>query len=311
MSRHIMQSVLWEKFKTLYGTPTVRAGGVLYTKHKVPFTSYYYGYCPKVDPFTINFEELKNSLNENSCIALQFDVPNVIKGSVEEKNALEIFNSQCEKSPRSEFAEGNLLLDLTASDEDLLKNMQYKQRYNLNYAERKGVTVRKYNNPEDFDAFFSLYKETGDRQKFYFRPKNYLYQVWSVFREAGNAELLLAEYDGIPLAGWMLLYTDNVLYYPYGGSTERMKSLQANALLGWEAIKFGKSIKCELFDMWGAAKDPCDKNDPYYGFTQFKSKYGAKHVVYIDSYVLIMKEPIYRMFYTANNFRWKVLNILR
>ena len=311
MKKHVMQSELWEKFKREYGTPTVRAGGVLYTKHQIPFTSHYYGYSAKVNPFDINFEELKRSLKENSCVALQLDVPNVVRGSPEEPGALEILKVTCEESPRSEFAEGNLLLDLAKSEEDLLRDMHYKQRYNLNYSVKKGVSIRRFSKETDFDIFYDLYKETGDRQKFYFRPRAYLKGVWDVFRAAGVAEILIAEYEGQPLSSWMLLNYDGVLYYPYGGSTERLKNLQANSLIGWEAIKYGKENNCETFDMWGAAKNMEDTNDPYYGFSQFKARFGAKHVIYINSYVYVLNETVYRIFFAANNLRWKVLNVLR
>jgi lipid II:glycine glycyltransferase (peptidoglycan interpeptide bridge formation enzyme) len=81
--------------------------------------------------------------------------------------------------------------------------------------------------------------------------------------------------------------------------------------LGWEAIKFGKKMGCELFDMWGAAEDMSKKSDPYYGFSVFKEKFGARHVTYIDSYDFVINEPMYKMFTTANNIRWKLLEILK
>jgi hypothetical protein len=127
MKRHILQSQVWQEFKNSFGTPAIMAGGVLYTKHKIPFTNFNYAYCPRVNPVDINFEELKKSLTENLCSAIHFDVPNVIKGSVEEKNAIEIFDKNCEKSSRDEFAKANFLLDLTATEGELFNTMSNKQ----------------------------------------------------------------------------------------------------------------------------------------------------------------------------------------
>ena len=95
------------------------------------------------------------------------------------------------------------------------------------------------------------------------------------------------------------------------GSTERDKDVQASCLLGWEAIKFGKSKGCGLFDMWGASEDMSNKSDPYYGFSVFKEKFGATHVNYIDSYDYVINNSLYKMFTLANNVRWKLLSILR
>jgi lipid II:glycine glycyltransferase (peptidoglycan interpeptide bridge formation enzyme) len=311
MKRHILQSEMWQEFKNSFGTPAIMAGGALYTKHKIPFTNFHYAYCPRVNPSDIQFEELKKSLLENSCVAIHFDVPNIIKGSIEEKTALEIFNKHCAKSLRDEFAKANFLLDLTLTENELFNKMANKQRYNTNYAIKKGVKVKKAVGPEDFEIFFSLYKETGDRQGFYFRPKTYLQRAWEIFSSYNACDILIAEYDGKPLSSWMLFVSNGILYYPYGGSTEEMKNLQANCLIGWEAIKYGKEKGCELFDMWGAAVDLNDSTDAYYGFSQFKAKYGGEHVLYIDSYDLILNEAVYKIFNVANNLRWKALNILR
>jgi hypothetical protein len=311
MKTHILQSQLWGKFKNEFGTPTVFAGNVLYTKHPIPFTSAFYGYCPRVNPLAVDFDALKKSLAENSCVAVHFDVPNIVKGSPEETSAIKVLEEHCERSPRDEFAKANFILDITKSEDELLAQMHNKQRYNINYAARKGVTVREADKPEDFETFFSLYKETGIRQKYYYRSRAYLEKMWTIFKDAGVAHILTAEYEGKPLAAWMLFVYDNVLYYPYGGSTEENRNLQASCLIGWEAIKLGKNYGAEVFDMWGAAEDLNNTADPYYGFTSFKAKFGASHVLYIDSYDYVINPSMYKIFNTANSLRWKLLNVLR
>lgn len=313
MKRHILQSELWEKFKNSYGTPAVRVENIVYTKHKIPFTSFYYGYCPRVNPFDINFEKVGNSLKKNSCVAVHFDVPNVTQDDPEAKKAMEIFekNTKCSISPRAEFAKGNFLLDLTKSEDEILSGMHKKHRYNIRLAQKKGVVVRESTDDKDFDIFFNLYWETGKRQKFFARSRTYLEKVWKTFREANADFLLIAEYEGKPLSAWMLLIYDGVLYYPYGGSTEEDRHVQSSCLVGWEAIKFGKKMGYTLFDMWGASEDMSNKSDPYFGFSLFKEKFGGRHVTYIPSYDFVINEPVYKMFTAANNVRWKLLNILK
>jgi lipid II:glycine glycyltransferase (peptidoglycan interpeptide bridge formation enzyme) len=309
MERHILQSDLWAKFKNNYGTTCINAGNVWYTKHAIPLTGHYYAYCPRVIPQDVDFVALKKSLEENNCIALHFDVPNVVVGSEEENKAVEILSEHCVKSARDEFAKGNFLLDLTPSEEELFQNLHYKQRYNVRYAQKKGVITRFSDEPTDFDKFYDLYKETATRQKYYPRSKNYLIKVKETF--GSTAKFLIAEHEGKPLTGWMLIKYGETLYYPYGGSSETMKNLQSSCLVGWEAIRIGKEWGAKLFDMWGAAVDLNDEKDSYYGFSNFKAKFGGKHVVYIDSYDFIVNTSLYRMFTTANSMRWKLLNFLR
>jgi len=189
--------------------------------------------------------------------------------------------------------------------------MHKKHRYNIKLAQRRGVVVRESIKDEDFNLFFDLYSETGQRQRFFSRSRSYMEKVWKTFREADSSFLLIAEYEGKPLSAWMLLVYDGVLYYPYGGSTDKDRDVQSSCLIGWEAIKFGKKMGCETFDMWGAAEDMSNKSDPYYGFSLFKEKFGARHVTYIDSYDFVINEPVYKMFIVVNDMRWRLLNILK
>jgi lipid II:glycine glycyltransferase (peptidoglycan interpeptide bridge formation enzyme) len=200
MKKHVLQSEIWEKFKNEYGTPAIRVGEILYTKHKIPFSNYYYGYCPRVNPFDIDFEELKNSMKENSCVAVHFDVPNVTKSDERAEKAENLLKEKCVKSQRDEFAKGNFFMDLGKTEEEMLSNMHKKHRYNVRLAQRKGVTVRESTSDKDFDLFYDLYHETSQRQKFYGRSKKYLEGVWNNFRNENSSFLLIAEYEGRPLS---------------------------------------------------------------------------------------------------------------
>jgi len=85
----------------------------------------------------------------------------------------------------------------------------------------------------------------------------------------------------------MFFVYDGVLYYPYGGSSSKYRNLQASTLVGWEGLLLGKRLGCKVVDLWGASEDPDDRTDPEWGFTNFKKKFGAKHVKYIPSYDLV------------------------
>ena len=311
MATHIVQSPEWGKFKTEYGTKAVRVGEVQYTIHRVPFTSVSYAYSPKVDPFKVDWDKLKDSLNENSCIAINFDVPNIIKGSDQEAHATDVFEDKCLKAPRDTFAASNILLNLTQSEEDLLNKMHKKHRYNLGLAQRKGVVVKKADTSETFETFYVLLKETSIRQKYYIHPRVYYQKIWDLLHPANIAHIVTAYYENDALASWMLFVYDGVIYYPYGGSSEQHKNLFASTLVAWESIKMGKEMNCQSFDMWGAAKDPQDLSDSWYGFTNFKLKFGGKFVEYISSYDWVLNRPLYDTFNFAQDIRWKILKALR
>jgi lipid II:glycine glycyltransferase (peptidoglycan interpeptide bridge formation enzyme) len=312
MARHVVQSPEWGDFKSEYGTQAINAGGVQYTKHCIPFTKYFFGYCPKVDPFEIKFDELKKSLKDNDCVNINFDVPNVIKGTEEEARAIKLFESQgCVLAPRDQFAKANVILDISRSEEELLAAMHQKQRYNIKYAEKNGVTAKVAETQEDFDIFWEMFESTSIRQKYYIRPKSYYQKIWNKFKDTGMVHILTVSYKDEPLASWMLFTYENVLYYPYGGSSEKHRNLFGSTYLGWQAILLGKKFGCKLFDMWGASENPENSSDPWWGFTNFKLKYGGEHVTYMNSYDLVVNPVIYKAFTAANDMRWKFLKLLK
>jgi lipid II:glycine glycyltransferase (peptidoglycan interpeptide bridge formation enzyme) len=311
VTTHIVQSPEWGEFKTKYGTKAVRVGSIQYTIHKIPLTSSYYAYCPKVNPLAVEWELLKDSLNENSCVAINFDVPNTIKGSPGAIKAEEILGKHCVKSPRNTFAKKNILLDLNQDEGEILKNMHTKHRYNIGLSRRKGVEVREAQSTEDFELFYRLLRDTAERQKYLIHPFTYYQKIWEILHPKGMCRILTAYYQNEPLASWMFFVYDGVLYYPYGGSSEKHRNLFASTLLAWEGIRMGKEEGLKVFDMWGAADDITDKNDPWYGFTNFKLKFGGRLVEYIDSYDYTVNKPMYEMFNLAQNVRWKMLKILK
>lgn len=310
---HIVQTKEWGNFKSKFGTKAVRIGDLQYTLHKIPHTNFNYAYAPKINGLNIDWAELEASLKLNNCFVLNMDVPNILKGSTEEKKFKNqiLKNPRIKVSPKNTFTRSNILLDLKPSEEELLANMHKKHRYNIRLAEKKGVTTRFARTEKDFNIFMDLMKETAERQGFLIHPTKYYKTIWELFAPRQLAEIIIAEYKGKPLAAWMLFVNEKTLYYPYGGSSNEYRNLFASNVVGWEAIKYGKKRECEVFDMWGACKDINDEKDPEWGFTNFKLKFGGEYVEYTESHDLILNKPLYYIFNFAYPKAIKILKTLK
>ncbi|MBU0649971.1 peptidoglycan bridge formation glycyltransferase FemA/FemB family protein [Patescibacteria group bacterium] len=308
---HIVQSPEWAEFKNAYGTKTVKCGEIYYSVHKIPWSPFFVAYCPKVNPFLIDWEKLADSLKGENCASINFDVPNVIKDTPEAKNAEELLTAHCIKSPKNTFAPHTILMDLTKSEADLLAAMHPKHRYNMKLAQRHGVQIERAKDANGFEDFWQLLQTTSISHKYYIHPKHYYQKIWEILSPKGLTHILTATYQGEPLASWMLFSYQNVLYYPYGGSAHKLQHLFPSNLLGWEAIKLGKELGCTTFDMWGATQQLDDRTNPWWGFTNFKLKFGGRLVTFIASYDLPVNEKVHKMFCLANNLRWKMLKLIR
>lgn len=173
-------------------------------------------------------------------------------------------------------------LDLTDSEEEILSNMKQKTRYNVRLAERKGVKVRILDRDE-ISILFKMYLETSDRDGFIIRPEAYYMDLWNTFMESGMATPLVAEVEGVPVAGLFLFHFHNKSYYLYGMSLDSHREKMPNYLLQWEAIRHSKRLGCLIYDLWGAP-DVFDSSHKMWGVYRFKQGLGAEVIRTIGAY---------------------------
>jgi hypothetical protein len=288
---HVAQSREWGTFKEKMGTPPVRVGNLQYTLHKVPFIGKNVGYCPKPSPSNLELNSLYQSGRENGCTHIKIDVPNTDEGYQPRTTNFQLLPT------KPTFATSTFLLDLERSEEDILKAMHSKTRYNIGLADKKGVQVEE---SEDIGSFINLQKETAKNQGFFVHPDRYYQTLWETLRPYQMIHLLIAKYKGETLAAWVFFKYKDTFYYPYGASSNKYREVMASSLIMWEGIKLGKHLGCKVFDMWGAADDPENSSDPWHGFTRFKSGFGATHLRYPGSWDLVIDPIAYRLFKLAD-----------
>jgi lipid II:glycine glycyltransferase (peptidoglycan interpeptide bridge formation enzyme) len=298
---HPLQSEDWANARKQMGIETVNIEGFLLTFHKIPFTNFKIGYLPHSKmPSKKILQKLYEFGRKNKAIFIKIE-PYVEK--VSNNETIKQLNNVM-ISPHPLFPNWTQVLDLTKSEDELLKSFHSKTRYNIRLAEKKGVTVREESNNEGFEKFAKLYFETTKRQKYFGHDYQYHKTVWSNLKNK-ISHILIAYYSDIPLAAYQLWYLDGVIYYVYGGTSQLHRNLMASNLLMWEAIKLGKKFGAEKFDMWGSLGPNYDTKDPWSGFTRFKEGYATKFTEFIGSYDLV----VFPIFYKIYNFIYSLREI--
>lgn len=303
---HVIQSWEWGEFRKSLGLPLLRYG--IYNKnklttafqltlHKIPFTNQFVGYMPKGPlPDKTLASALEKIGTETNSAFMKLE-PDILSN-----NSLYTVYPQFQPSPKPLFTKYNFLLDLTPTEEELLKKMHSKTRYNIRVAEKKGVNVEIRDDEKAFQIFLKLHFETTTRQGFHSHNTFYHTQAWQTLKKAGMAKVAIAFFRKKPLTAWMLYNFKDTLYYPYGGSSVEHKDVMANNLVAWESIKYGRQLGLKTFDMWGALGPNADSKDPWYGFHRFKSGYGGELVEYIGTYDLVFNDPLYWAFTSVDKF---------
>ncbi len=303
---HPLQSWAWGEARKKMGLEVLRIGRFENNRltdvfqlsfHKIPNTSFKIGYLPRSKSPPTDVLNFLNDYGKNHQVVF-------IKI---EPYSQETFNAKrltlnIKESPHPLFPQWTQILDLTKSEDELLKEMKPKTRYNIRLAQKKGVFVKEESNEKGFNVFVKLYFDTCQRQKYYGHNTNYHRFIWETLK-ANIAHILIAYFEDEPVAAYELFYFNNVCYYPYGGSSTAHRNTMAANLLMWEAIKLGKKLGAGKFDMWGSLPPKYNPNDPWSGFTRFKEGYGGKFTQFVESHDLVINPLLYQGYNLAFKLR--------
>jgi len=292
LATHPLQTFYWGEFRHEWGNEVLYVKHGILTLHKLPFKNYKIGMfikCPA--PTQKMLDELKNIAKENNLIFIKLE-PNKINN----KKDVELLLKNGAVKGKTLFTPTTFQIDLTKSDEELMKSFNGKTRYNIRLAQRKGVIVEVDNSDKAFKKYLDLTRQTVQRQGFYAHSEKYHRLMWKHLKKAKIANLLVAKYKNKIITTWILFKWKDYLYYPYGAASMKHKNVMANNLMMWEAIRFGKKQKCKTFDLWGREEGK--------GFTRFKEGYNPEVIEFLGTWDLIINKPMYYLYRIVDFFRW-------
>ena len=201
----------------------------------------------------------------------------------EDAPTFELRNTQyaIRNSPHNIQPPRTIVIDIRGSEDEILARMKQKTRYNIRLAEKKGITVRAW---DDIPAFHKMMLVTGGRDNFGVHSLEYYRRAYELFHPTGMAELLVAEFEGKPLAALMVFTHGKRAYYMYGASTDEERNRMPTYLLQWEAMRWARSKGAEEYDLWGVPDEDEatleanfeTRHDGLWGVYRFKRGFGGE-----------------------------------
>ncbi len=286
---HLLQMGEWGELKRGFGWKPVRVVvdgiGAQILFRKLPF-GLTIGYMPKpVDGGQLSvvsnrfWKEIDSVCKKNRSVFLKIE-PDLWQDTFA-VNSLRITNYQLPISPHNIQPPRTIVINISGKEEDVLAKMKPKCRYNIRLAEKKGVTVRAWNDIQSFHAMMTV---TGGRDKFGVHSLEYYQRAYELFHPKRVCELLVAEYEGKPLASLMVFANGRRAWYVYGASNDEERNRMPTYLLQWEAIRWAKSHGCEEYDLWGVPDEDeatLEENfetrrDGLWGVYRFKRGFGGE-----------------------------------
>jgi len=204
-------------------------------------------------------------------------------------------------SSRTIQPRSTVLVDLAPDEDAILKAMKSKTRYNIRLAARKGVTTR-IGTVDDIATFSALMAETGERDEFGVHSRAYYRRSLELFEAQGQVALVLAEFDGEPLAGVLVFAVGEKSWYIAGASSNRRRNLMPAYAVQWTAMQWAKERGCSVYDLWGIPDADeetleasfTERSDGLWGVYRFKRGFGGQVTRYIGMWERALS-PLYHL----------------
>jgi len=281
MGKSFLQSKEWLNFQKSLGRKAWDAGGINIIKHNLPLKKSYL-YSPRCESKFLSdtfFNKIKEIAKKERAIFFKAEPQDKI--DLEKLGFKKSTNIQPIKT---------IILDITKSEQELLNQMHYKTRYNINLALKKGIKTQISKlKSQNFNEFWRLMGETTKRDKFRSHPKEYYQKML----EIPGIELFLVELNGKIIAANIVVFYEKTAIYLHGASDYEHRNLMAPHLLQWEQIKEAKKRGCEEYDFWGTDEQK------WPGVTRFKKGFGGREISYPGAFDLVFQPLWYKVYKIA------------
>lgn len=315
---HLLQSFLWGEFQSneshrVYNIGVEDKGEILiYAQiivYYLPLKKSYL-YIPRGPVFnSSNYAETNKNvmailLNEVKAIAKKensifLKIEPEVRNDSEESRLY--VNLKFKQSAKKIQPVDTLIIDIGKDEDQILKSMHHKTRYNIRLAGRKGISVRSGKGDQDIDSFYDLMIKTTRRDNFKPHSKKYYHNQLKTLGKENLIKLYLAEKDNQVVAGIIVTFWGKRATYLHGALDSKYRKYMGPHLLQWEAIQDAVERGCEEYDMWGIAPQKHDEDHPWTGITRFKTGFGGEKLHLTGSLDLIYQKVWYEVYKTMSS----------
>ena len=197
-------------------------------------------------------------------------------------------------APMHLHAEHTILIDLRASEEELLAGMRRQTRYEVRKADKSGIVVEVHRSEAIFREFYEVQAATARRQKFIPPDLETLLAEREAF--GVNAWIYRAVLPGDagpqPVAYGLILVSGREAEYFEAASTDLNRKHPGSSAILWRAMRDLKSQGLERFNLWGIAPEGQPEHR-YAKVTTFKKGFGGEVVTYLPAQDLVLSRVRY------------------
>ncbi len=192
------------------------------------------------------------------------------------------------------------VLNITQSEEEILKNMRSSTRYEIRRIEKCGITTHMGNTKKDLDIFWKLHEETVKRQNFVPFARHTTEKELEIF--GNNIQIFSASFEQKMCSSSIIIFDPHSAYYHQGASIHSKAPVSYATL--WAAIREAKGRGCQEFNFWGVSSES-EASHPWHGLSQFKRGFGGKERIFLHAQDAVLTPKYWLNFVVEKYRKWK------
>lgn len=167
------------------------------------------------------------------------------------------------------------IVNLSKSREELRGSLEKRCKYSIRKAENAGVEIVEGAKNDAPQIFHRLHVHTAKRLGIHPNPYSFTRAIWNILVPRKHARFFFAYYKDNPIAGAIILYFKDKMYYYMSTSLKEYWEVCPNNALQWYVILNGKSHGYQFYDLMGCPGEE-EKDHPEYGLYRFKKSFGGE-----------------------------------
>ena len=208
-------------------------------------------------------------------------------------------------SPVNLEAELTLMIDLTKTQDQLIKEMKKNTRYEIRRAPKFNITTTVSTRLTDLEQFCNLQEELGKKQGFTPFSTKLLIQQFKELSKDNQVALINAYQDKTLLASAYIIFYNQKAAYHYGISTHANHRLPGSYAVQQRVIEEAQKRGIKQYNLWGGlVPEGFEGEHRYKGVDHFKRGFGGEEIRFTPAHDLVVS-PLYYLTKYFELFRKK------
>lgn len=194
-------------------------------------------------------------------------------------------------------------LDLQRPFDEVLADMQSSLRNRHRNFAKKGMSVRRSDDPADVEHLIRILGDVADRTGMHSHDSDYLRANAGALMPGGDACIYLVDLVDaeLPIAASLVFDDERCRYYAHAAADNEHRKLQPGPILVTSMIQAAHEAGQAEFDLYGVVP-PEVRDHAWTGFSDFKRSFGGHQVDYSGTWELPVKRLSYGVYTAARRY---------